>query len=92
MEQRFELGALVATPAALAACGEATIAPSELVERHASGDWGDVPKEDAKENELSVREGYLIISGYPVGEEGERVWIITEADRSSTCLLLPHEY
>ena len=53
----------------------------------------EVPPEDAKENERSVRDGYRLLSSYQVGEEGEeRIWIITEADRSSTCLLLPSEY
>ncbi len=62
--------------------------------RHAGGDWGEVPPEDARENELSVHEGFRVLSSYPVGSEarGGRVWIITEADHSSTCLLLPSEY
>jgi hypothetical protein len=74
--------------------GEFEVSPSELVERHASGDWGAVPSADARENELSVREGFRIVSSYPLREESgsPRVWIITEADRSSTCLLLPEEY
>jgi hypothetical protein len=58
--------------------------------RHQDGDWGDVPPEDARENELSVREGFQILSFYEVA--GERLWVITEADRSSTCILLPEEY
>lgn len=92
MEQRFELGVLAATPAALELLGELEIAPSYLLERHMAGDWGSVPREDARENELSVKRGYRIVSSYPVGDDGERVWIITEADRSSTCILLPEEY
>jgi hypothetical protein len=59
---------------------------------HARGDWGEVPPEDARENEVSLREGFRILSSYPVGGVGERVWVITEADRSGTCLLLPSEY
>jgi hypothetical protein len=68
--------------------------PARLLERHASGDWGEVPPEDARENERSLKYGFRIVSSYPVGGEadGERVWGITEADRSSTCLLLPSEY
>jgi hypothetical protein len=46
---------------------------------------------DARENELSLREGFRILSSYPL-PTGAKVWIITEADRSSTCLLLPEEY
>lgn len=87
----FELGALVATPAALDACEAANVSPSALLERHASGDWGEVPATDARENELSVREGFRILSNYPLSS-GATVWIITEADRSSTCLILPSEY
>ena len=64
--------------------------PAGLLVRHVSGDWGEVPHEDARDNELSVQEGFRILSSYTVG--GERVWIITEADRSSTCILLPEEY
>jgi hypothetical protein len=86
----FPLGRLVATPAALALMADAGEDPAGLLYRHQSGDWGEVPPEDARENELSVRQGLRIVSSYAVG--GERVWIITEADRSSTCILLPEEY
>ena len=61
-----------------------------LLERHRSGDWGDVPEEDARENEFSVRHGFRIVSSYRVA--GERLWVITERDRSATTLLLPSEY
>ena len=88
----FPLGRLVATPGALALLADAGEDPAVLLARHVSGDWGEVPPEDAKENELSVREGFRVVSSYPVGRESERVWIITEADRSSTCILLPEEY
>lgn len=88
----FALGQLVATPAALALLASFGVSSAELLMRHQSGDWGEVPPEDARENDLSVREGFRVISSYPMGEEGERVWIITEADRSSTCILLPAEY
>ncbi len=94
MAALFPLGRIVATPGALSLLAGAGVDPCELLRRHAGGDWGEVPPEDAKENELSVREGFRVLSSYPVGGEadGERVWIITEADRSSTCLLLPSEY
>jgi hypothetical protein len=88
----FELGAVVATPGALEACGEANVSPSSLVARHAGGDWGDVPPADARENAQSLKYGWRVLSSYPLGEDGRKVWIITEADRSSTCLLLPSEY
>jgi hypothetical protein len=59
--------------------------------RHARGDWGMVDKQDWKENDLSLREGFRILSAYQ-SKDGTRFWIITEADRSSTCILLPQEY
>lgn len=92
LQQRFHHGTLVATPGALELLGELEIGPSHLLERHLQGDWGDVPKEDARENERSVKHGHRILSSYDVGDDGERVWVVTEADRSSTCILLPEEY
>jgi hypothetical protein len=89
--RRFTLGAVVATSGALELLGGLEVSPSELLERHSSGDWGDVPPEDAIENEYSLRQGLRVLSSYPLSS-GERVWIITEADRSSTCILLPREY
>ena len=91
MAALFPLGRLVATPGAIElirSAGE-DLLPT-LLERHQSGDWGDVPKEDALENEFSVRYGFRIVSSYRVA--GERLWVITERDRSSTCVLLPSEY
>jgi hypothetical protein len=57
--------------------------PAELLSRYSSGDWGDVPPEDARENEFSIRHGFRIVSSCPIGSTGRRVWIITEADRDS---------
>jgi hypothetical protein len=59
--------------------------------RHAYGDWGDIPPEDKEENELSLENGYRILSAY-TDRLGIRFWIITEADRSATTILLPDEY
>ncbi len=89
----FALGQIVATPDALAAIKLERI--SECLTRHARGDWGDVCAEDAAENNLSSREGFRILSVYPIDEshpDSEKFWIITEADRSSTCVLLPSNY
>ena len=86
----FDLGRVVATPGAMALLVSAGETPARLLERHASGDCGEVPSEDARENERSLKYGWRLMSSYPVG--GERVWVITEADRSSTCILLPSEY
>ena len=90
----FDLGRVVATPGAMDLLASAGENPARLLERHASGDWGEVPPEDARENVRSLKYGWRLMSSYPVGSEanGERVWVITEADRSSTCLLLPSEY
>ena len=88
----FSLGRVVATPAALALLAGTGRSPAELLDRHQSGDWGEVPPEDARENEIAVREGFRILSSYPVGSSARRVWLISEADRSSTCILLPEEY
>ena len=88
----FPLGSIVATPGALALLADAGVNPAELLQRHRRGDWGEVPDEDALENELSVGRGFRILSSYRVGTDGTRIWVITEADRSSTCLLLPEEY
>jgi len=65
--------------------------PHSHAVRHSRGDWGDLDAEDAKENELSVREGFRILSNYAL-RTGERIWVITEADRSATTFLLPSEY
>jgi hypothetical protein len=58
--------------------------------RHSSGDWGELDAHDRRENELSLKQGWRILSSYPVGEKV--IWIITEADRSYTTILLPEEY
>ena len=88
---RFNLGQVVATPGALKALDAAQVLPAQLLTRHQSGDWGEVPAEDASENELSVKQGFRILSAYSLPTE-VKIWIITEADRSATTLLLPSEY
>ncbi|HEY7427122.1 MAG TPA: hypothetical protein VH682_23005 [Gemmataceae bacterium] len=88
---KFALGSLVATPAALKAIADSGQAPLDFLSRHAAGDWGDVDAEDWKLNDEAVTAGERILSAYKT-KAGERIWIITEADRSSTCILLPDEY
>lgn len=94
----FPLGQTVATPGAVevlaAEGGDWRFNAAVYLARHQDGDWGDIPHEDAAENRRSVRQGWRVLSSYPVGavELGARIWIITEADRSSTCILLPEEY
>lgn len=87
----FPLGQIVATPGAVEALSEADQGVLEFLIRHATGDWGEVCKEDAAENELSVKEGFRILSTYRTNKS-VKIWIITEADRSVTTLLLPEEY
>lgn len=86
----FPLGQIVATPAVLEHFVEHCTRPDSFIRRHVCGDWGDVPPEDACENDFSVLSGFRVLSAYEVG--GKRFWIITEADRSSTCVLFPCEY
>lgn len=88
----FSHGRVVTTPGADDLLEETGTEPISLLRRHLRGDWGDVPPEDAKENDFSVEHGFRIISSYPAGDANDKVWIITEADRSSTCFLLPTEY
>ena len=87
----FPAGRLVATPGALALLERANKSPLEFLSRHLRGDWGDLCQEDKTENELSLKFGFRLLSSYPV-TEAEKLWIITEADRSVTTLLLPEEY
>ena len=65
--------------------------PQDFLTRHVSGDWGEVGKEDQAENEYSLQHGFRILSSYRTAA-GEELWLITEADRSITSLLLPEEY
>jgi hypothetical protein len=81
----------VATPGALAALERAHQAPGEFLGRHVAGDWGEVPQEDKTENEVSLLNGYRILCAYRTSL-GERLWILTEADRSVTTILLPEDY
>ena len=91
MTNRFSLGQTVATPGALAALTESGQAPTEFLQRHLVGDWGDVCDEDRQANEDALLHGERLLSVYRT-KAGAKLWVITEADRSSTCLLLPDEY
>ena len=90
-QAKFSLGQVVATPGALEALERAGQSPMEFLARHAAGDWGEVGKEDWAENELSLREGFRLMSVYRT-KDGEILWVISEADRSVTTFLLPSEY
>lgn len=89
---RFELGRIVATPGALALLGDTGADPTELLRRHHGGDWGDVDAHDCRANNAALKNGTRLLSSYTLPGGGSSIWIITEADRSSTCILRPAEY
>jgi hypothetical protein len=86
---KFRLGHIVATPNALTQLAQEDILAA--IHRHQAGDRGDVPEEDRQENELSLQQGFCLLSVYS-SAQGVKFWIITEADRSSTTVLLPEDY
>ena len=88
---RFPLGRTVATPGALRVLTEAGDSPTSFLRRHVVGDWGELDADDRRENERSVSARCRLLSAYATST-GIRIWVITEADRSSTCILLPEDY
>ena len=89
---RFALGQTFITPGAQEALQIAGQTELEFLRRHMSGDWGsELSEEDVQENELSLKKGFRLLSVYRT-DKGQKLWIITEADRSATTLLLPDEY
>ena len=90
VDYRFPLGRPLATPGALELLDPAGVSLAALLHRHQIGDWGDLDLEDREANEQALAHGARLLSAYPVGSD--RIWIITEADRSATTLLLPEEY
>jgi len=87
----FPLGQIVATPGALDALAKAEQHPGDFLSRHLSGDWGELCKEDQKANQEALEADLRLMSVY-VTRNQTKLWIITEADRSVTTLLLPEEY
>ena len=87
----YPLGELVATRGALAALEAAGQPPAEFLRRHASGDWGEVCEDDWRANDEALDSGDRLLSAYRTAKD-ERIWIITERDRSVTTILLPDEY
>ncbi len=90
MRVPLPLGRVVATPGALEVLSAAGEHPFCYIARHATGDWGDLCEADRRENERSLGHGLRVLSSYRIGDR--KVWIITEADRSVTTILLPEEY
>ena len=88
---RLTLGRLAATPGALKAIEKADQYANDFIGRHVSGDWGEICESDARANDLALASGARILSVYRT-EAGATLWIITEADRSVTTLLVPEEY
>lgn len=87
----FPLGQIVATPGALDLLDRSETNATELLSRHQEGDWGCVPPVDAEANDEGLESGGRLLSSYMLNEK-EKLWIITEWDRSVTTLLLPDEY
>jgi hypothetical protein len=88
---RCPLGRIVATPGARAALERAGVKPVRYSARHASCDWGDVDARDWAANDRALVDGERLLSAY-VLPTGERIRVITESDRSTTTMLMPHEY
>ena len=88
---KFCLGRLVATPGALEALAQSGQSPAFFLKRHLRGDWGEVDSEDWQMNDQALVGGSRLLSAYTT-LKGVRLWVITEADRSSTCVLRPEEY
>ena len=91
----FELGQVVGTPASINFLATHGVSPATLLDRHATGDWGDTDDDDSISNDQSLEDGSRILSVYNVGDE--QVWIITDASndqgkRDVTTILLPSEY
>ncbi len=87
--KHFPLGTLVITSNAGAQLHPEDVA--QALARHARGDWGELSPEDRDENELSLKDGFRLLSAY-TDRHGTKFWIITEADRSATTVVLPEDY
>ncbi len=87
----FELGQIVATPGASIALQKAGQEPGEFLRRHVNREWGYLTPEDRKQNDYSLEHGFRLLSSYRTNA-GDKLWIITESDRSVTTLLLPEDY
>ena len=88
---RFPIGETFITAGAQEALDVAGQTAIQFLRRHIACNWGEISEDDAQENELSLTEGFRLLSAYRT-VKGQRIWIITEADRSATTILLPSEY
>ena len=89
--QKFPLGQTVATPGALEALEASGQTPDFFLDKHVQGDWGTVDDEDKRANDQALIDGERIVSAYKT-LLGEKIWVITEADRSVSTILLPEDY
>jgi len=87
----FPLGRTLATPGALEALADSGESPADFLRRHATCDWGDVSEEDWRLNDEALEQGDRLLSAYHTAN-GEKIWAITEADRSATTILRPEDY
>lgn len=90
MKRLFNLGQVVATQQALQILEKHNLTPIQLLQRHVTGDFGDLCEEDCQLNHEAIKNGERILSAYEIG--GDKLYLITEADRSSTCCLMANEY
>ena len=86
---KFQLGQIVATPNALNQLTQDDILTG--ISRHQASDWGDMVSDDRNENDQALAKGCRLLSVYHA-KNGVKFWIITEADRNSTTVLLPEDY
>lgn len=86
----FTAGVIYVTVGVIESINNETHKVIPLIERHLNQDWGDVCEEDKQSNNQALINGGRLLSSYKLGEE--TIWIITEADRSATTILLPSEY
>lgn len=86
----FEMGRIVITSGASASLDRLERHPVQLLTRHVTGDWGNLPEEDVKENQFSLEHGYRLFSAYVIDDA--KFYVITEWDRTVTTVLLPEEY
>lgn len=88
---KFELGQIVATPGALEALQRNAQTALQFISRHVQGEWGELSDEDSYANDMALVHDTRILSAYSLND-GTKIWVITESDRSSTCVLLPSDY
>ena len=88
--KKFDLGRVVITIGARDIIQDSMPKLNEIIARHQNGDWGDIDEEDKELNDMALSSESRLLSSYSI--DGHRIWVITEADRSSTTILLPSEY